>query len=26
MYWVFDHMERVLPARTKSEHWPLEKH
>jgi uncharacterized protein YndB with AHSA1/START domain len=23
MYWVFDHMEFVLPARTKSEHWPL---
>lgn len=25
MYWVFDHMEFVLPARTKSEHWPLTK-
>ena len=24
MYWMFDHMEFVLPARTKSEHWPLE--
>ena len=23
MYRVFDHMEFVLPARTKSEHWPL---
>jgi uncharacterized protein YndB with AHSA1/START domain len=23
MYWVFDHMEFVLPARTRSEHWPL---
>lgn len=23
MYWLFDHMEFVLPARTKSEHWPL---
>ena len=23
MYWMFDHMEFVLPARTKSEHWPL---
>lgn len=25
MYWGFDHMEFVLPARTKSEHWPLKK-
>lgn len=23
MYWMFDHMEFMLPARTKSEHWPL---
>ena len=23
MYWVFDHMEFVLPARTQSENWPL---
>jgi uncharacterized protein YndB with AHSA1/START domain len=23
MYWMFDRMEFVLPARTKSEHWPL---
>ena len=23
MYSVFKHMEFVLPARTKSEHWPL---
>jgi uncharacterized protein YndB with AHSA1/START domain len=23
MYFVFDHLEFVLPARTKSEHWPL---
>jgi Activator of Hsp90 ATPase homolog 1-like protein len=23
MYWMFDNMEFVLPARTKSEHWPL---
>ena len=23
MYWMFDHMEFVLTARTKSEHWPL---
>jgi Activator of Hsp90 ATPase homolog 1-like protein len=23
MYWMFDHMEFVLPARTKAEHWPL---
>jgi hypothetical protein len=22
-YWLFDHMEFMLPARTKSEHWPL---
>lgn len=25
MYWMFDHMEFVLPARTRSEHWPLPK-
>jgi hypothetical protein len=25
MYWMFEHMEFVLPARTKTEHWPLEK-
>ena len=25
MYWLFDHMEFVLPARTKSEHWPLKR-
>jgi uncharacterized protein YndB with AHSA1/START domain len=25
MYWVFGHMELILPARTKSEHWPLNK-
>jgi uncharacterized protein YndB with AHSA1/START domain len=25
MYWMFDHMEFMLPARTKSEHWPLSK-
>ena len=25
MYWLFDRMEFVLPARTKSEHWPLDK-
>lgn len=23
MYWLFDKMEFVLPARTKTEHWPL---
>jgi hypothetical protein len=23
MYWMFDHMEFVLPSRTKAEHWPL---
>lgn len=23
MYWLFGHMEFALPARTKSEHWPL---
>jgi uncharacterized protein YndB with AHSA1/START domain len=23
LHWMFDHMEFVLPARTKSEHWPL---
>jgi uncharacterized protein YndB with AHSA1/START domain len=23
MYWMFEHMEFVLPARTKTEHWPL---
>jgi hypothetical protein len=26
MYWMFDRMEFVLPARTKSEHWPLKNH
>ena len=25
MYWMFDHMEFVLPARTRAEHWPLGK-
>lgn len=25
MYWMFDHMEFVLPARTRAEHWPLER-
>ena len=25
MYWLFDHMEFVLPERTRSEHWPLNK-
>jgi uncharacterized protein YndB with AHSA1/START domain len=25
MYWMFDNMEFVLPARTRSEHWPLNK-
>lgn len=25
MYWLFDHLEFVLPARTKTEHWPLNK-
>ncbi|HEY1092162.1 MAG TPA: SRPBCC domain-containing protein [Burkholderiaceae bacterium] len=25
MYWMFDKMEFVLPARTKTEHWPLSK-
>lgn len=25
MYWLFDHMEFVLPARTRSERWPLDK-
>lgn len=24
MYWMFDHMEFVLPKRTRSEHWPME--
>jgi uncharacterized protein YndB with AHSA1/START domain len=24
MYWLFERMEFVLPARTKSEHWPLQ--
>ena len=24
MYWVFDKLEFVLPARTKSSHWPLQ--
>jgi uncharacterized protein YndB with AHSA1/START domain len=23
MYWMFDRLEFVLPARTKAEHWPL---
>lgn len=23
MYWLFDHMEFALPARTKSQHWPM---
>jgi uncharacterized protein YndB with AHSA1/START domain len=23
MYWLFDHMEWVLPARTRSDRWPL---
>jgi uncharacterized protein YndB with AHSA1/START domain len=23
MYWMFDHMEFVLPKRTRAEHWPL---
>lgn len=23
MHWMFEHMEFVLPARTKTEHWPL---
>jgi len=23
MYWMFAHLEFVLPARTKTEHWPL---
>lgn len=26
LYWLFDHMEWVLPARTRSALWPLEKH
>jgi uncharacterized protein YndB with AHSA1/START domain len=25
LYWLFAHMEFVLPARTKAEHWPLDK-
>jgi uncharacterized protein YndB with AHSA1/START domain len=25
MYWMFDHMVFVLPARTKSDHWPLKR-
>lgn len=25
MYWMFDHMEFVLPSRTRSEHWPLKR-
>jgi uncharacterized protein YndB with AHSA1/START domain len=24
MYWLFEHLEFVLPARTRSEHWPLQ--
>ena len=23
LYWMFEHMEFVLPQRTRSEHWPL---
>jgi uncharacterized protein YndB with AHSA1/START domain len=23
MFWIFDHMEFLLPAGTRSEHWPL---
>lgn len=26
LYWLFDHMEWVLPARTRSALWPLDKH
>ena len=26
MYWTFEHLEFVLPARTKTEHWPLKNH
>jgi uncharacterized protein YndB with AHSA1/START domain len=26
MYWMFDRLEFVLPARTRGEHWPLDKH
>lgn len=25
LYWMFDHMEFVLPARTKAEHWPMKR-
>lgn len=25
MYWMFDHMEFVLPKKTRTENWPLEK-
>jgi uncharacterized protein YndB with AHSA1/START domain len=25
MYWMFDKLEFVLPARTKTEHWPLDR-
>ncbi len=25
MYWIFDHMEFMLPARTRAEQWPLDK-
>jgi uncharacterized protein YndB with AHSA1/START domain len=25
MYWLFDHLEFMLPARTRSEYWPLER-
>jgi uncharacterized protein YndB with AHSA1/START domain len=25
MYWMFEHMEWVLPARTRSIHWPLQR-
>jgi hypothetical protein len=26
MYWLFDHIEFMLPARTKSFHWRLNRH
>ena len=25
MYWLFDHMEFVLPKRSRTEYWPLNK-
>lgn len=25
MYWLFDHMEFVLPKKTRATHWPLQK-